>query len=96
MKYIHSCIALIATFLLLAINAQAEPQAQDEGIEVLARGPVHEAYAEPILRDKSDNAERNTAKAIWIFGSGWGLPNFEESDKSVDAIRERNGNASRR
>ena len=50
MKYIHSCIALIATFLLLAINAQAEPQAQDEGIEVLARGPVHEAYAEPIGR----------------------------------------------
>ncbi len=48
MRYVHSCIALIAPFLLLAGNAQAEPPSQDEGIEVLARGPVHEAYAEPI------------------------------------------------
>src|SRR4051794_25510429 len=33
--------------LLSAAPAQNEPPPNPEGVEVLARGPVHEAYAEP-------------------------------------------------
>jgi hypothetical protein len=34
--------------LLLASVAQADPPPLEEGVEVLARGPVHDAYAEPV------------------------------------------------
>ncbi len=32
----------------ISLQIQPAPQSQDQGIEVLARGPVHEAYAEPV------------------------------------------------
>src|SRR5262245_20081584 len=38
----------LGTLVALGVGQREEPRASpDEGIEVLARGPVHEAFAEP-------------------------------------------------
>ena len=49
MRYISSTLALIAGIFVFMCAARAEPPSQDDGVEVLARGPVHEAYAEPAI-----------------------------------------------
>src|SRR5437764_1416829 len=43
--------AAFGLIALLAASRADQPPAQPEGVEVLARGPVHEAYAEPVNRD---------------------------------------------
>jgi hypothetical protein len=52
MRNTLSCLAGFATLALTAALGAAAAHAQDpppqEGVEVLARGPVHEAYAEPV------------------------------------------------
>jgi hypothetical protein len=51
---IASCIAMLSPFLLWCngVRADAPPLPQDEppqnGVEVLTRGPIHEAFAEPL------------------------------------------------
>ena len=48
MRYLHCRIALLASLLAFASLARADLPPLEEGMEVLARGPVHEAYAEPV------------------------------------------------
>ncbi len=48
MRYVYSCTALFASLLTFAGMARADLAPLEEGVEVLARGPVHEAYAGPV------------------------------------------------
>jgi hypothetical protein len=48
MRYFYSCIALLVGLLIFANFARADLPPLEEGVQVLARGPIHEAYAEPV------------------------------------------------
>jgi hypothetical protein len=48
MRYLYFRTALFASLLIFASMARADLAPMVEGVEVLARGPVHEAYAGPV------------------------------------------------
>ena len=54
-------VALVPTQAQAQVTAQADAQSQEQGVEVLTRGPLHEAFASAVSFDPQPGITVNTA-----------------------------------